>query len=125
MTSDIPTVRHLDRGDDLTARKGNSGDEHRAATYDAEVILLLQCAMYAIAGTLAAFYEVYKALGLSFRSPTRIPDAGPGIQHGEHNDSIIRPLLRTVHTNLTDIGVPPKSPVFAEFGAELRSRNGP
>lgn len=98
-------------------------EEHRAPTYHAEVILLLQCVMYAVAGTLAAFLEEYKALGPCFRSGKRVPDGGPGIQDGTDIDSVIHPLLRQVDASLQAIGVPANSPVFAEFRAELKSRH--
>jgi hypothetical protein len=98
-------------------------EEHRAPTYHAEVILLLQCVMYAVAGTLAGFSEEYKALGPSFRSAEPVPDGGPGIQVGVDIDGVIHPLLRQVEASLQAIGVPPSSPVFAEFRAVLKSRD--
>ena len=99
-------------------------EQHRAPTYHAEIILLLECVMYAVAGTLAGFLEEYKALGPSFRGGKPVPDGGPGIQDGADIDEVIRPLLRQVDASLQSIGVPASSPVFAEFRSELKPRKG-
>lgn len=96
---------------------------HKVPTYHAEIILLLQCTMFAVAGTLAAFYEEYRALGPSFRSETPVPDKGPGIQLGTDIDPTLRPLLEEVDAALRGLGVPSKNPVFAEFRRELRERD--
>ncbi len=98
-------------------------NEHRAPTYHAEIILLLQCVMYAVAGTLAVFYQEYKDLGPSFRSGTPVPDPGPGIRDGADIDATLRPLLQEVDARLTAMGVPAKNPVFAEFRAELKDHD--
>lgn len=95
---------------------------HQAPTYHAEVILLLQCAMYAAAGVLASFYEEYKALGPTFRSVEPVPSAGPGIQYGSEIGPSVRPLLGEVSERLVAIGVPASNPVFAEFKAELQPK---
>jgi len=93
---------------------------HQAPTYHAEVIVLLQCVMYAAAGVLATFLEEYKALGPSFRSSYPVPSPGPGIQYGTDITSVIHPLLASVNKNLERLGVPLSNPVFAEFKSEVQ-----
>lgn len=88
---------------------------HQAPTYHAEILLLLQCAMHAIAGLLAAFIDEYKGLGPSFRSDIPTPDEGPGIRYGTDITPSLKALLREVDTKLTALGVPQANPVYAEF----------
>lgn len=93
---------------------------HQAPTYHAEVILLLQCAMHAVAGVLATFIDEYRALGPSFRSGLPSLDEGPGIRFGTEIQPSLRALLRDVDGKLTALGVPASNPVYAEFREELK-----
>jgi hypothetical protein len=90
-------------------------ETHRVPTYHAEILVLLNCLMFAVAGTLAAFFDEYRALGPSFRSGRPIPDSGPGIELGTEIDSSVKSLLVDVDQSLQRLGVPAKNPVFAEF----------
>lgn len=96
---------------------------HRVPTYHAEVVLLLHCVNYAVAGVLAAFQSEYQALGPSLKASLPVPDAGPGISLGTEIMPALRTVLRDVDNRLQKMGVPAANPVFAEFREATRGED--
>lgn len=99
--------------------------KHRVPTYHAEVILLLHCVNFAVAGVLAAFQSEYKALGPALRSNFPEPDSGPGISLGTDISPALKAILPEVDKRLQNIGVPASNPVFAEFRAATQGETSP
>lgn len=94
-----------------------------APSYHAEIILLLQCVVFAVLSILVVFEKEYLALD-SITGPGSLtpPSAGPGISTGPEIEKALRPICADVDRLLKqECGVTPKGPIYDGFKKSLQA----
>jgi hypothetical protein len=88
---------------------------HKAPSYHAECLLLLQCAKWAALAVLCSFAAEYVPLRPILRSAAPAPSRGPGIANGKEIDVETRRLAIEVDERLSRIGIMVGGTVAQEF----------
>lgn len=93
-----------------------------APSYHAEIILLLQCVVFAVLSILLVFAKEYLPLD-SITGPGSLtpPSPGPGISTGPEIEKTLRSICAEVdHLLKQECGVTPKGPVYDGFKKSLQ-----